>query len=296
MRKLLLPVGVLGLLLRAVSALAAGEESAKDINEYVVTMTRQVSTWLASVKATEIAVVPFKGPVENVESPLSEVLTNELLQELRFSGGGVTVRTTGDAPSTQRVSGTWEVEGENVKITTRIVQMPAGSVEVKFVTLVPVRKVPKVYLSQAQVGDVKPDKGTRIAILPFKGAGENFRDIHWLEQSIPEAMTTYFAKNSSLVLIEGLQVDKIYKELDLAESKYIDPDTAVRAGSMMQANYVVLGSYTKLGRKIRLQARRVKVLTGEIFEAADAVGSENDLFELQTELAKSLLADIQRFY
>ena len=291
------PALVLGMLLLAGprTAAAAEEYNGSYINDFVVKIAKDVAGHLKQSGATEVAVVPYKNADdEAAEYALSEVMTGALLQELKFSYATSGFWRPPRAGPTFRVTGVWKIKDPEVQVTTRIVKMPAGDVEINFVGTIPLKKVPKVYISRDKPAAAKPDKGIRIAIMEFVGV-QRWPDFEYLNRAIPETITTVFAQNSDLVLIERLQIEKVAAELGMAESKYTDPDTVVRIGRLLGANYMIIGAYQKAGRKIRLTARRVKVETGEIFEAASATGREDEIFELEDTLAKNLLDDIQKY-
>lgn len=277
------------------AAALAGELEAKDINDFIVRIAKDIAGYLKQSGASEVAVVPFKNADVDAEYALSEVLTGALLQELRYSYSDFRILGPADGASAFRVTGLWKLSGEEVQVTTRIVKMPAGDVSINYSAVIPLKRVPRVYVEAGKPpAKEAADKGVRLAIMDFEGS-EMHPDMKYLSKGVPESLTTVFAKKSDLVLIERLQRDKIMAELNLAESKYADPDAVVKIGKLLGANYMVVGSFQKRGRKIRLMARRVKVETGEIFEAADVIGPEDDLFELEDALGAKLLADIQRY-
>jgi len=275
-------------------AYATGGYTAKDINDFVVTVAKDVAGFLKQAQASEVAVVPYKNADDSGEYALSEVLTGALLQELKYSYSELNVLPPTDSTVSFRVTGVWKKGDDEIQVKTRIVQVPSADVEVTYTGSISLKHVPKVYIGRETPDTTEPDRGTRIAVMDFVGV-KKYPDFDYLDKAIPEAITTVFAQNSDLVLIERLQIDKVKKELELAESEYTDPDTVVRIGKLLGANYVIIGSYQKSGRKLRLLARRVKVETGEVFEAASATGIERDIFELEDTLAKNLLDDIQKY-
>jgi TolB-like protein len=286
---------IIGLLMLGGSRPVAAEEyQGSDINDFVVKVARAVAGHLKQGGAAEVVVVPYKNADDDADYALSEVITGALLQELKYNYADIRILAPGESGAVFRVTGVWKVKDAEVQVTTRIVKMPAGDVEINFAGTIPVAKVPKVYIGRARPATQKPDRGIRVAIMPFVGV-QKYGDLEHLNLGLPEAITTVFAKNSDLVLIERLQRDKVLSELAIAESRYADPDAALRIGKELNANYVIIGSYQRSGRRLRLMARRVKSETGEIFEAASVIGNESDIFDLEDALAKSLLDDIQKY-
>lgn len=283
------------LVLLPIPAVARSGIEAEDIHDFTVKIAKDVAGYLKQAGASEVAVVPFKNAEDEAEYALSEVLTGALLQELRYSYSDFRVLGPSEGAPAFRLTGVWKVAGEEVQVTTRIVKMPSGDVSINYAAAIPLKRVPRVYVEAGKPSPREPaDKGVRLGFMDFEGS-DLYPDMKYLSKGVPESLTTTFAKKSDLVLIERLQRDKIMAELDLAESKYTDPDAVVQIGKLLGANYMIIGSFQKRGRKIRLMARRVKVETGEIFEAADVIGPEDDLFELEDALGAKLLADIQRY-
>src|SRR5690606_22710457 len=67
-----------------------------------------------------------------------------------------------------------------------------------------------------------------------------------------------------------------------------DPSTAARVGQLLGAEYLVLGSYFELMGQLRIDARVVRVETGEVVVAEGGQGRSRDLWTLQDELADNL--------
>lgn len=282
-------------ILHAPAAARAEQLDTRDINDFVVKITRDVAGYLKQAGATEVAVLPFKNADTDGEFALSEVLTGALVQELRYSYADFRILGPAEGAPAFRLTGVWKIAGDEVQVTTRIVKMPSGDVSINYAAVIPLKRVPRVYVEAGKpAAKEAADTGLRLAIMDFEG-GDLYHDMKHLSKGVPEAITTVFAKQSDLVLIERLQRDKIVAELNLAESRHTDPDAVVKLGKLLGANYMVIGSFQRRGRKIRLMARRVKVETGEIFEAADVIGVEDDIFELEDALGAKLLADIQRY-
>jgi hypothetical protein len=74
--------------------------------------------------------------------------------------------------------------------------------------------------------------------------------------------------------------------MQLAEGQFIDPATAAKLGKGLAATAVLTGSYLVLGENIRIDARMVKVETGEVMMAEQVAGTQDDFFTLQKVLAE----------
>jgi TolB-like protein len=100
---------------------------------------------------------------------------------------------------------------------------------------------------------------------------------------------------NDLVGLEGLRVverpklNLVLTELELSQSRFIDPATALKLGRGLAARYVITGSYTAAGETLRLDARVLEVETGAVLAGESAGGKLQDFFRLEQELATRLI-------
>lgn len=101
-----------------------------------------------------------------------------------------------------------------------------------------------------------------------------------------------FGKISSMKVVERDKINYVLKEHELQKSGAVDRSTAVRAGKILGAKYMVFGSITQLDdRQTRMVVRVVSVETSEIIASVDKEARpqysklEKELVE---ELAKKL--------
>jgi len=68
-------------------------------------------------------------------------------------------------------------------------------------------------------------------------------------------------------LIERQKLLLVLEELNLATSDLVDPQTQLKLGKILGANFMLFSGYQVIGDKIRFDLRLVKVETGEIIKA-----------------------------
>jgi TolB-like protein len=102
-------------------------------------------------------------------------------------------------------------------------------------------------------------------------------------------MITDLAAVPQLRVVEREHLSSVLGEMELQHSKYFDPETAVKAGRLVGAEYILAGSMTSLRRDIRIDTRVIRVETGEIVKAAKVTGKEDKFFDLQQKLARELV-------
>src|SRR5437016_2655865 len=127
----------------------------------------------------------------------------------------------------------------------------------------------------------------RVAVLTFDDATHE-DSIAWMGTSLAETLSTHFAHIQEFRVVERPRLNLVLGELKFGRSQYVDPATAVKIGHEVQADTVVVGSFQKLGDRIRITARFVDVTTGIARAPAMVDGRLVDFFDLQIELAKRL--------
>ncbi|MBI3947238.1 MAG: DUF4384 domain-containing protein [Armatimonadetes bacterium] len=132
----------------------------------------------------------------------------------------------------------------------------------------------------------KPDEGAAlvvIAVLPLTGPDKE------LCQAVCETVVTDLARSTHLKLVESSQIEGVLKQLKLQGSGITDDATAAKIGKLLNAQKVVLGSVTRIGKTIALSVRLVDVETGKIEpgKADSKEGSPEDGYHLAHLLATS---------
>lgn len=111
-----------------------------------------------------------------------------------------------------------------------------------------------------------------------------------LGEDIAASITDGLAKVESVKVVERKELKKILDEIGLAMSGAVDETTALRVGKLLGANRLVLGSFMKFGDKMRINVRLIKTETGEILGTARVTGNFSDIFELEEDLVKQIVA------
>lgn len=125
----------------------------------------------------------------------------------------------------------------------------------------------------------------RIGVLYFDYGKED--DYAQLRKGLAQMLITDLAGDGSLEVVERTRLEDLLAELDLQASKRIDPSTAVKAGKLLGARFLVYGSYFILGETLMIDARALEVETG-LLKGFRAKGSPDSFFELEQELAAKL--------
>jgi len=131
-----------------------------------------------------------------------------------------------------------------------------------------------------------------IAVLPFqtKGLGGEIGEINVVEQM----MTTFYNLNR-FKLFERTQLEKILEEQKLGIAGIVDAATAAEIGKGIGVDAIVLGSITRAGSSIAIDARLIDTETAQIITAQDEMShrtSIQDLKEMINRLAQKISQDL----
>ncbi len=138
----------------------------------------------------------------------------------------------------------------------------------------------------------QPAGGPSIAVLDFANLQKDSPYEH-LQVGIAEAFTTSFVRSKRFRVVERTQLEKIQTELQLNQTAAIDPATAQRVGKLIGAQYLVLGSFQVFGGKIRINARLLRVETGEIVQTDVETGETSAALSLPDNLAGRFSSEIK---
>jgi TolB-like protein len=94
-------------------------------------------------------------------------------------------------------------------------------------------------------------------------------------EKIREAITGYIVRANKYTVVERSGLDIIMKEIKLQHSDLYDRENAVKLGRLIAARGIIVGSVSKVGNNIVVQARLVDLQTGRIIRSSKA-GSPYD--------------------
>ena len=130
-----------------------------------------------------------------------------------------------------------------------------------------------------------------IAILPLENLTKK-DDLAWLSAGIPESLISKLQNIRSLRMVERMRIKNLVEELKLSESGLIEPGAAQKAGRLLGADTVLIGSFVEFQGTVQINCRLVRVETGTVIHAVDSTGLLNRIFQLQDRLAEKLVATL----
>ncbi len=116
-----------------------------------------------------------------------------------------------------------------------------------------------------------------IAVLPFssQGIGSELKDVDFLDKLI-----TGFVNSKRFKVIERAQLEKILEEQKLGLSGIVDPTTAAEIGKGIGVDAVVLGSVTRAGNSLSIDARLIDTENATIISAQDAYSNKISIYQI----------------
>jgi TolB-like protein len=133
-----------------------------------------------------------------------------------------------------------------------------------------------------------------VAVWPFSNGG-SFGSDPWdyeaLGIGLQQMLITELSQNSALRLVERSRIREILDELELTRSGFVDPETSATVGRLVQARYMIVGSFVDANGTMRLDARVDNVETGEILSetATKVQGNRENLLDMVIDLGVQIV-------
>ncbi len=130
-----------------------------------------------------------------------------------------------------------------------------------------------------------------IAIPDFKNISKN-PGYDFLEKTIAESLTTSLQKSGKFNIVERQRLLDIMEEKKLSLSGLVEEDLndSKTIGLLTKADNLILGSFSALNNKIEVNARLVRIDTGEVIMAEKIVEDVGDkLFARINDLADAII-------
>ncbi|HOI73299.1 MAG TPA: CsgG/HfaB family protein [Syntrophales bacterium] len=137
----------------------------------------------------------------------------------------------------------------------------------------------------------QPKGGWLVAVFPLEDLSAS-EETRGLGEKIAAALTDGFARSGKVRVVERSRLHEILKGMNPGVSGVPDERYAVRAGLLLGANAVVLGSFHKYRDSVRISVRVVKTETAEILSTGKGTGKFTRLRELEEKLTADVLLQL----
>lgn len=135
-----------------------------------------------------------------------------------------------------------------------------------------------------------------VAVLYFdnNSFGKDRADYDGLGKGIADLLITDMASNAAMRVVERERVQAVLQEQELIKSKSIDPQTAVRLGKILGAQYMITGGFMSDGKgSLVLTSRVISVETSAITNPMKLQAKTDDVLGLIAQLSAKLNTELR---
>jgi len=145
--------------------------------------------------------------------------------------------------------------------------------------------------SPVQAGEPPNKAGNTmsVAVLEFANASSE-AGLESLGKGLQSMVTTDLSRVATLTIVERSRLQDIVAEQNLSSTGLIDKATAAKIGKLVGASHLLGGTYTVVGKTMRLDARLFSVKSGDVLLAEEMTGDKDAFFELEKSLVNKLIA------
>lgn len=130
-----------------------------------------------------------------------------------------------------------------------------------------------------------------IAVLPIENGGSYGQDaenFEALQVGLQQMLTTEFAVNPALRVVERRRIRDLLEEQDLGASGRVNNETAARLGKLVGARYMVVGGFVDFYGDFRLDLRVINVETSEVVRTEQVRKKREQLYDIVVEAARNI--------
>lgn len=136
-------------------------------------------------------------------------------------------------------------------------------------------------------------QNTSISVHIFQNlTGNDSND--WIGVGFADTLVATIGKISELRLIETNELNKLLKAMKLSLSGLVDEETTIKAGRIIGAKFLIMGSYQIVADKLMVSYRMVETETGKILFSESVEGNSEEILELEKTISKNVTGNIKK--
>jgi len=135
-----------------------------------------------------------------------------------------------------------------------------------------------------------------VAVLYFdnNSIGKDRGDFDGVGKGMAELIINDLASNPNMRVVERERIQALVTEQGLVKSGAIDPQTAIRLGKIVGAQYMITGAFMSMGNgNVVLTARTINVETSAIGNPTRINAKGDDVLGMITQLNDKMIADMK---
>jgi len=162
------------------------------------------------------------------------------------------------------------------------------------------RKFARAALALASAGMIAPavveaQAKPVVAVMYFdnNSVGKDRADYDGIGKGMAELMINDLLPNQNLRVVERERVQALLTEQNMTKSGAIDPQTAVRLGKIIGAQYMITGAFMSTPSGVVLTARTINVETSAIGNPTRINARGDDVLKMIADLNAKMIAEMQ---
>jgi TolB-like protein len=135
-----------------------------------------------------------------------------------------------------------------------------------------------------------------VAVLYFdnNSFGKDHSDYDGLGKGIADLLINDMASNAAMRVVERDRIQSVLQEQELVKAKTIDPQTAVRLGKLLGAQYMITGGFMSDGKgTLVLTSRVISVETSAITNPVKLQTKSDDVLGIVGQLSAKLNSELK---
>ncbi len=145
--------------------------------------------------------------------------------------------------------------------------------------------------SQQRVADITP---RRTVVFPFEETNPPAEELG-LGAALSEMLITAIANSPSVTVIERSQINSILEESKYQMAGYTTTEESIEIGNLLNSEIIIVGSVSRFGERVELDARVIRLETGEVLFTQYGSSPDDKLREMVNTLGNEIsnsIADI----
>ncbi len=135
-----------------------------------------------------------------------------------------------------------------------------------------------------------------VAVLAFNNnsIGKDHADYEGIGKGLQDFLTNDLVGNSSMTVVDRDRIQQVLQEQNMAKQGMIDPQTAVRIGKLLGAQYMITGGFMSDGRgKVVATAYSINVETSQVSNPEKISGNDTDVLGIMAQLSEKVSKDMK---
>ncbi|MHB2034437.1 MAG: CsgG/HfaB family protein [Gemmatimonadaceae bacterium] len=135
-----------------------------------------------------------------------------------------------------------------------------------------------------------------VAVLSFdnNSIGRDAADYNGIGKGISDMLITDLAGNPNVVVVDRDRIQQVLQEQNLINQGSIDPETAVRVGKILGAQYMITGGFMSDGRgNMVLTARSINVQTTAVTNPQRVQAKTDDVLGMIAKMSDKVTHDMK---